>query len=734
MFRAACLTAIRAVCLTSLLLLATAVSARLSAQDSVPFGERPEYRWSGETGYSSTVDDVPLERVRAALPERMPAHPYLYFDATGMEEIRRRIERDPESAAIRDNLLAVAFKLLHQPVQMQVPIQARDPRAGWTPRDRGEGYKRTEYEDHYRETSENAFTLAFVYQLTGDPRYAAKAYEFADAFCEFPTWTRRAHEFPIIYDRIWPWNVSDDQVNFSFDHHNGDVLRLMGAVYDWLHPALDRRQRDRLRGAMLEKGINRVRGHYEQHWWATAYRTNWAGVNHSGLGVAALALLGEHPEFADVVAESYNGIRKMLSELGADGAWAEGGGYWSYGVTTSATFGDALKRVTGGELDLFQQTARLKANPITFPAHITLPNGFSLDFQDSKGRRIGSTHLYNKLAAEYDDPQAAWFRETYFGAGQGIWDLIWPRAEVAPAPPAHPSKEFRTWGWWVMRSDFTDPDRVLLAGMAGRNNEPHHGHLSVGHFVLNWRGEYYIRDLGSPTYDQLFFNEVRWSHYPHAMSEGHNVVFVNSERQLPGKRKDQPWDHSLAGQILDFRSDDRRDYVLKDNSDAYPGQELLGWRRHVVHLKDAQATVVLDEVRARDGAEIEARFHSGVRLEAGTDHVRLRGEGGVLAHIPLSDGPVELRQGRHAIQLVHGGYGLQHEPYYGWVTRARGSGATPLVSLLLPESAEADAAEMTRSARLERHSDGSLDIAFEFAGSRHSLRFEQDKEGWIWRE
>ena len=35
-----------------------------------------------------------------------------------------------------------------------------------------------------------------------------------------------------------------------------------------------------------------------------------------------------------------------------------------------------------------------------------------------------------------------------------------------------------------MRSDFDDPEKVLVAGKAGKNDDPHHGHLDIGHFVV----------------------------------------------------------------------------------------------------------------------------------------------------------------------------------------------------------------------------------------------------------
>ena len=166
----------------------------------------------------------------------------------------------------------------------------------------------SKYSQYYSTNRNNSFLLAFLYQMTGNQKYADKAFEFADAFCDLTTWTQRAHEFPIFYSSIMPWNVPDDQVNFNFDHFNGDSGRMMAAVYDWLYPALNRAQRDRIRGALIEKVITRVRGDYEFHWWATAYRCNLCGVCNSGVGLAGFALLKEHPQLTDIVAESFNRI------------------------------------------------------------------------------------------------------------------------------------------------------------------------------------------------------------------------------------------------------------------------------------------------------------------------------------------------------------------------------------------------------------------------------------------
>ena len=118
------------------------------------------------------------------------------------------------------------------------------------------------------------------------------------------------------HPRVWPYGVPDDQVSFSYDISVADCAYVVGLVYDWLYPALAKPQRDRIRGALLEKAITRVRGNYEYQWWATAYKCNWSGICHSGVGMAALALLTEEPRLIDVLARSCEGGRRDVCASG----------------------------------------------------------------------------------------------------------------------------------------------------------------------------------------------------------------------------------------------------------------------------------------------------------------------------------------------------------------------------------------------------------------------------------
>lgn len=652
-------------------------------------------------------------------------HPYLYFSEEDKPAMLKRIQNDSECNAIFRRLKAECNMLLHMPVNKNIPVQGKNTRADWTEDDRNNAY-----ESYYNLNRSNAFNLAFLYQLTGEQKYADKAYEFADAFCDLTTWTMRPHEFPVIYSRIMPWNVPDDQVNFNFDHFNGDSGRMMAAVYDWLYNGLNQEQRDRIRGALLEKVVTRVRGDYEFHWWASAYRCNWCGVCNSGVGLAGLTLLTENPQLTDIVAESYNRINSMFNELGVDGGWQEGGGYWNYAIHTSAFFADALKRITKGKYNLFENQ-RFKNNPATFPLYISLPGKRSVNFEDSGGGSlIGSPHLINKLATETRNPQTAWYRHEFFGEGNDIFDIIWPKPDVVPLAPASPSKHFRSIDWWVMRSDFSDPAKVVVAGKAGMNDDPHHGHLDIGHFVIYWQNDYFIQDKGKEGgYDEKFFDDARWD-YVQASSEGHNVIFVNGEKQIPAKMRKQPWKEGVGGKVLLFNSSEKYDYVVMDPTKAYPGKELLGWHRHVIYVKP-EVTLVVDEMNTRPGAFIEARFHPGVGFEVKDNFVFLENDKGKMAVIPVTEGNFSIVQDKHASQYVNASVPFAWINYVDTEIVAKNH-KTILATLIIPVDNINEAHKIAASKQLVTDSKGSIRITFERKGKELLFNFSAGDDGLKW--
>ncbi len=660
--------------------------------------------------------EVSKEEMEAVITDDL-SHPYLFFSASDKPAIVKRIEDDQECNNIFRRLIAEANRQLHTPVEPFKPVEEEGFYSARLP------YLRT-----HRNAARN---LAFVYQMTGDLRYAEKAFEFADAVCDVSNWVNGYHQFPVIYTRVWPWNVPDDQVNFSVDLEAAHTAFSLALVYDWLYPTLEKHQRDRIRGAILEKVITRVRGNYEYHWWSTAYRCNWCSVCNSYIGCSAIALLTEDPQLIEVVAESYNRISKTLDELGVDGGWQEGCSYWNYMLRTSIEFADALKQVTNGNYNLFAHQ-KIKNNPIDFILYNSIPTQMTVNFGDSNNRLIGQTFFYNKIADEISCSEAAWFRENLFGAGTTIFDILWPRSTVKSVLPSTASHHFRTIDWVVMRSDFNNPDNVLVAAKAGFHTDPHHGHLDCGNFVLYWKGEGFISEMGRGSYDERYFQESRWE-FPQASSQGHNVVFVNGENQIPAKHKDEPWLEGIGGRILEFRPDDTRDYMFMDLSGAYPGKELIGWRRHLI-LEKPVITVVLDEISALKGSEIEVRFHSKTIQRARDRYLLLDGKKGDMALIPVVEGSYSFRANKHPVMEASGLTGrlakFRWEPYCSVVVTAQDD-YTVIATVILPVSGEDEALEIVDS--ISRNSDrsGNVILSFSSNGRIYTYSFRKGADGLI---
>jgi hypothetical protein len=667
------------------------------------------------TGISSA--EVTPEDITRSLRKNL-RHPYLYFTEEEKPAILERIKHDPECRDIMNRLLAEANRFLFTPVETPLPRQLKDSRFDTSGTFLGV----------YSQYRNAAYILAFLYQMTGEEKYARKSFEFAKALCDMETWVIRACQFAKAYKRVSPWNVTDDKVVFTFDIVASDTASDLAAVYDWLYTVLTVEERDWIRGALLEKAIIQVRGNYRYHWWATAYRCNWCAWCNTGLGLAALTLLNENPELTDVIAESYNRIGRTFDEIGVDGGWQEGAAYWAQTVRMSLLFMDALKRLTNGTYDLFKHP-KIAHNTVNFPLYVSIPPHYgAVNFEDAGGYKTGSPRLYNKIALETGSRESAWILKNMFGSGDDIFDIIWPKNTVEPGLPETASIHFRTIDWVIMRSDFTDPGKIMVACKAGKNDDPHHGHLDVGQFAVYWHGKGYIADLGTAVYDEKYFDAEKYD-TPQASSIGHNLIFVNGEQQIPGKLYKQPVNENIGGKVLEFRPGKTRDYTLMDATDAFPKKELKKWRRHII-LEKPLITVVVDEVESQKGAEIEARFHSDCTQVIKDGYTLLHGDDGDMALIPVVGSEFTFRPSQHAYLAIQKQASFKWIPYNGTVFHAVEE-RTVVAHIILPVKDDREAVRVVRSVKRALDTSGNLTLSFTKEGKTCRYLFHHTKDGLV---
>ena len=639
----------------------------------------------------------------------------MLFNEEEKEDILLLISNDQESKQIYDRLLVEANRLMYTPIE-KFPPESDHPRYD------SDG----KYDRQLGRYIGGAVTLAFVYQLTGETRYAQKAFEFVEALAELPSWIMGAHDFSIIYDRIWPWNstLNDDNVVFSYDLRTAHMGVNMALVYDWCYNVFNKQQRDRIRNALYEKVILPVRNNYDYQWWATSYKCNWCGICFSGLGVASLAMLTEDPGLTDVVAESYTRIGYFLNHFGLDGAWQEGRGYWAFGMRETAFFMESVRKVTNGKYNLFSHE-RIQKAPVDFALY-----GLTGDFGDGKGTPVGSTFLINKLVEQTSNREGAWYRNHILKGGTGIFDLIWPRSQVKESAPVITSKHFQSIDWAFMRSGFLDPSTVTVACKAGYNNDPHHGHLDIGQFMVYWQNKYFIRDLGNIVYDEQYFSKDRWN-YPNASSVGHNLIFVNGELQKSAKYKDSAWEEGVGGKILEFRTSEKRDYTLMDASNAYPGKELKKWRRHIV-LEKPGITIVLDEVSCSPGSEIEARFFPGVNnVEYSKSYTLLNDEDKhTMAVFPVCKEDVLIGNSRLPFLPVKKEAVVEWVPYFNSKVKATES-TTVLVTVIIPVENGSEADRLRKGLSLAKLKDGDYRVSLNYLSKGYTYYFRKTADGLV---
>jgi len=281
-----------------------------------------------------------------------------------------------------------------------------------------------------------------------------------------------------------------------------------------------------------------------------------------------------------------------------------------------------------------------------------------------------------------------------------------------------------------MRSSFTDTETVTLACKAGRHTDPHHGHLDCGDWDVHWRGESYIRGIGNIPYDQKCFDNARWT-YPQAGSDGQNVLFVNGEKQIPGKWRGKPMDESIGGDVLEYRYGDLQEYVLMDCSNAYPKKELKKWRRHFTFDKPL-ITVLLDEVESTAGAHVESRIHPIGEVEIADDnaYMLLKGKHGTMAVIAISDVSLKYVPYYHFFKPEKLNAKLERIPYVDIEFDTSGR-ESMLSTIVLPVKDAAEARAVSESVRRTVGEDGSLTLSFSSYGQKHEYRYERSGKGLV---
>ena len=508
------------------------------------------------------------------------AHPRLLFDSAELRSIQAR-SSSTKLAPFRDRLFARAAALLTAPPLL----------VSTTGRGEADPPGTLKGLEAARRLQGRIATFAMAFLLNGDRRYRDAAVAQLDfAITNWPIWVDTAHDPP-------------------YDLMAGEMSLTFGLAYDWLYSSLTDVERTRLREGVERRAMRpylEATSGAKPMWWYSADH-NWNTVTNGGATVLALALGSDSSLSDQVLRLSAPGMVPYWNNLGADGGWEEGTGYWTYGHRYAFMAADALRRAgrAEGVQYLAREGARLTG---MFPLVFNPGTKLSASFSDSSGR--AADPIFYFLGREYQNPDYAWFQDraglrsvTSEGWPDEALALVWRGADDSWLPEARPSfrplipasTSFPSIGWAMLASEQPDPALFLAfkSGSTGAN----HSHLDLNHVTVGMGDNMVLIDLGSRSYPADYFSAARAGYYE-ISTAGHNAVLVGGKGQVFNR------DGALRGPFEGT------------NYTAYTGvadgtYEVSTPRaRRTVVFVDRRYYVLLDEVTPASAQPIELRFHS----------------------------------------------------------------------------------------------------------------------------
>jgi heparinase II/III-like protein/uncharacterized protein DUF4962 len=504
------------------------------------------------------------------------SHPRLLVSAESFARVRQAIAADPQLGRWHEQLRERAQRLLTEPPsRYEIPDGLRLLATS-------------------RRVLDRVTTLALLYRLDTERRYADRAWEELQAAASFPDWN--------------PRHFLD----------TAEMTHAFAIGYDWLYDAWTPEQRAALRSAILEKGLqpalSSYRGETSYGWWVKAHH-NWNQVCNGGIGMGALAIGEEAPEIAgEVLHGALASLPLAMARFAPDGAWDEGPGYWNYATDYNVLFLAALESALGTDFGLSQTPGFAETG--LFPLHLTGPLGTTFNYADGSEGTIRAPQLF-WLARKFHLPALARYERRV--AAPAALDLLWAdSSDPRPAAELPLDRRFQGAEVTTFRSAW-DGREALFVGYKAGDNKANHSNLDLGTFVLDALGTRWARDLGADNYNLPgYFGNQRWTYY-RMRAEGHNTLVLN-----PGAGPDQ--DPSAAARITRFESTPEKALAIADLTPAY-ARDARSVRRGIA-LLDRRQVLLQDEVEADRPAEVWWFLHTAANAVVG--------EGGATA--TLTDG------------------------------------------------------------------------------------------------
>lgn len=445
---------------------------------------------------------------------------------------------------------------------------------------------RLEYEKSYfaKRRRLNTFALMTLLEPT-ESVYLRELQETIWSICNEYTWCLPAHlknspEMDAELKDTFLQTIKNPR--YSIDLFAAETAFALSEISHILDHVLDPLIQKRVKQEVYRRVLEPFQ-HQSFEWEKSTH--NWAAVCAGSIGAAALYVVNDHHMLSSILDRVLQAMSYYLIGFNEDGACMEGYGYWQYGFGFYVYFSDLLKINTCGEIDLFQIE---KVHQIaTFQQKCFIYKNQVVNFSDSTEKGsvfLGLSHYLKDVFPKLEVPETE-LRAAYTDDHCSRWapafrNLIWFDENKSGKPWGNATYYLKDSQWFISRHN-----EYVFASKGGHNDEPHN-HNDVGHFILQAKGETFLKDLGSGMYCEGYFNQERYTFLCNG-SQGHSVPIINHQFQSEGA--------SCHASAIHFVTSQEDDVLEMDLAGAYEVGNLERLSRKFIWKKKNIPEMILSD-------------------------------------------------------------------------------------------------------------------------------------------
>ena len=376
-----------------------------------------------------------------------------------------------------------------------------------------------------RETISRTVILGFAWLVTGEARYAARAWRELENVCAYPDWC--------------PGHFLA----------TAEMALAVSVGADWLYDYLTEEQQALLADTALRYAVQPALSKNIFKNWFTWSKNNWNSICYSGVGVACMTFWAHFPQQASAfLAKCFRWMPVAFANFTPDGVYAEGPGYCESGMNSIVYFIATAREKLGTDYGMSDVPGFRELG--LFPVYISGSTG-EFNFGDNRDRKFFSPALH-WYASAYGIPLLAAYQRAdapgAFQAGdpgaveisgegrENALSALWydrrfdGAADFGDQPLGVYLHSDAGQELVLLRSAYLD-ENAVFAGFKAGYNFINHGDLDIGDFVYDALGERWAEELGPGPYDApgYFFNPPaggRWRNYC-KRAEGQNTLVIN---------------------------------------------------------------------------------------------------------------------------------------------------------------------------------------------------------------